>query len=369
MVMATSKVKVGVIGCGDISKIYLRNLPTFSVIEVVACADILFDRAKTRASEFNIKPMLVDTLLHNTGIDLIVNLTVPKAHAQVNLTALQAGKHVYTEKPLATSFEEGLKTVDLARENGLRVGSAPDTFLGGGLQTCRKLIDQGAIGYPIAAVAFMMGHGMETWHPNPEFFYKTGGGPMLDMGPYYLTALVSLLGPIRRITGSTRISFPERIVTSQANYGKRITVETPTHVSGLIDFANGTIGTIVTSFDVWGANLPRIEIFGSEGTLSLPDPNSFKGPVRLFQPGKDWQEIDIVHGYTDNSRGLGVADMAQASISGRAHRASGDLALHILESMLSFEKASRSGEHVLLQTTCDRPDPLPPNLLPGQVPE
>jgi predicted dehydrogenase len=275
---------------------------------------------------------------------------------------------VYAEKPFAIQKADGYQMLQLAREKGLRIGCAPDTFLGGGLQTCRKLIDAGAIGYPVAAVACMAGHGMETWHPNPEFFYKIGGGPMLDMGPYYLTALVSLLGPIRRVTGSAKASFPERIVTSQPNPGKRITVETPTHIAGVMDFASGAVGTIITSFDVWGANLPRIEIYGSEGSLSVPDPNTFGGTVKIFKPGKSWEETPLTHGYTQNSRGLGAADMAQAILTGREHRASGDLAFHVLEAMLSFEQASRSGSHILLDSSCDRPAPMPADLKPGEVP-
>ncbi len=366
--MAPKKLSVGVVGCGDISQIYLQNMHTFDVLTCKACADILPERAKARAKEFDIQRMPVEALLADPEIDIVVNLTVPKAHAEVNLAALKAGKHVYTEKPFAVQRSDGLRTIEYARQQGLRVGCAPDTFLGGGLQTCRKLIDEGAIGYPVAAVAFMLGHGMETWHPNPEFFYKTGGGPMLDMGPYYLTALVTLLGPIRRISGSTRISFPERLVTSKINYGKRINVETPTHIAGVMDFANGTVGTIITNFDVWGTNLPRIEIYGSEGSLSVPDPNTFGGPVKLFKPGKDWQEVEVLHGYTQNSRGLGVAEMAQAILSNRPHRAGGELAYHVLESMLAFEKASRSGGYVLLESSCDQPEAFPSNLQPGQVP-
>jgi predicted dehydrogenase len=367
--MANVKLKVAVVGCGDISKTYLTNLPTFKKIEVIACADVLPERASSKAKEFGIKPMTVEQVFADPEIDMVVNLTIPKAHAEINLKSLQSGKHVYAEKPFAIKKEDGIKTLLVAQDNNLRVGCAPDTFLGGGLQTCRKLIDDGEIGYPVAAVAFMAGHGMETWHPNPEFFYKTGGGPMLDMGPYYLTALVSLLGPIRRVTGSTKSSFTERIVSSQPNPGKRITVETPTHVSGVIDFANGTVGTIITSFDIWGANLPRIEIYGSEGSLSVPDPNMFGGTVKLLKPGKSWEEVPLTHPYTQNNRGLGTADMAQAILSSREHRASGELAYHVLETMLAFEKASRSGGHVLLESSCDRPAPMPTDLKTGEVPD
>ena len=365
--MAASNI-IGIIGCGDISKTYLKNLPGFENMKVKGCADIVHEKAESRASEFGLQAMSVSELLDDPEITFVVNLTVPKAHASINNAALSSGKHVYTEKPLSVNLEDAKASLILAKQKNLRIGSAPDTFLGGGIQTCRKLMDAGEIGYPVAAVAFMAGHGMENWHPDPEFFYKTGGGPMLDIGPYYLTALVSLLGPIRRITGSTKISFPERIVTSQANYGKHIIVETPTHISGIMDFANGTIATIITSFDVWGANLPRIEIYGSEGSISVPDPNTFGGPVRLFKPGAGWQEIELTHGYTQNSRGLGLADMASAVNSGRSHRANGELAYHILEAMLAFEKSGRSGNHVNLDSSCDRPEPFPVGLSDGKIP-
>jgi len=248
----------------------------------------------------------------------------------------------------------------LAREKGLRVGSAPDTFLGGGLQTCRKLIDDGAIGEPVAAVAFMTGHGPEGWHPDPEFFYKPGAGPMFDMGPYYLTALVSLLGPITRVTGSTRISFPERTIGSGPKHGQKIVVETPTHVAGVLDFAGGAVATIITSFDVWAANLPRIEIYGSEGSLSVPDPNTFGGPVRIrLARDKEWRDVPLTHVYTENCRGLGVAEMAQAIRTGRPHRASGELAFHVLDAMAAFEEASTSGRHVVITSGPPRVEALP----------
>ena len=344
-----SETRVGIIGCGNISGIYLTNCRKLPGLELVACADLDMRRAEAKAAEHGIRAATVDELLADPAIDLVVNLTIPAAHAEVNNRALAAGKHVYTEKPLATRRADGAATLALAREEGLRVGSAPDTFLGGGLQTCRKLIDDGAIGEPVAAVAFMTGHGPEGWHPDPEFFYKPGAGPMFDMGPYYLTALVSLLGPIARVTGSTRISFPERTIGSEPKRGQKIIVETPTHIAGVLDFAGGAVATIITSFDVWAANLPRIEIYGSEGSLSVPDPNTFGGPVRIRLAGdKEWREVPLTHGYTENSRGLGVADMAAAIREGRPHRASGELAFHVLDVMSAFEEASTSGQHVAI---------------------
>ncbi len=248
----------------------------------------------------------------------------------------------------------------MAEANGLRVGGAPDTFLGAGLQTCRQLIDEGRIGTPVGATAFMLGHGPEAWHPDPEFFYKAGGGPMFDMGPYYLTALTALLGPMARLTGSARVSFPERTIGSGAKQGQAIAVDVPTHVSGIIDFAAGAVATVITSFDVWGHELPRIEIYGTEGSLSVPDPNTFGGPVRVrHSADKEWQDVPLTHGYAENSRGIGVADMAYAIREGRPHRASGRLAYHVLEAMHGFHDASEQGKHYTMASTVERPAPLP----------
>ena len=367
--MTTPRINVGVIGCGTISKTYLQVMKTLEILDVVACADILPERAAARAAEFGVpKACSVEELLADPDVQIVVNLTIPRAHGEVGLAALEAGKSVYNEKPLAVEREEGRRLLQIASAKGLRVGGAPDTFLGGGIQTCRKLIDDGVIGEPVAAVAFMMSHGHETWHPDPDFYYQPGGGPMFDMGPYYLTALVSLIGPIRRVTGSARVTFPERTITSQPKHGQKIQVNTPTHIAGVLDFANGAVGTIITSFDVWPANLPRIEIYGTEGSLSVPDPNTFNGPVRLWKPEtKEWTEVPLTHGYTKNSRGIGVADMAYALRSGRPHRANGDLAYHVLDVMHAFLDASRENEHVQIASTCERPAALPVGLTEGEL--
>ena len=358
--MAITPVRVGIVGCGNISDIYLQSDQKFAAMKIVACADLEVARARAKAAQYGIRACEPAELLADPAIEVVVNLTVPQAHAAVALAALEAGKHVYNEKPLAIERADAERMLALARSKALLVGCAPDTFLGGGLQTCRALIDAGAIGTPVAATAFMVGHGPEGWHPNPDFFYQRGAGPMFDMGPYYLTALIGMLGPVRRVTGSAQISFAERTITSQPHRGEKIVVNTPTHVAGVLDFASGAVATLVTSFDVWHANLPRIEIYGSEGTLSLPDPNTFGGPVRLRLAGEpEWRDVELSHGYSANSRGIGVADMAYALRSGRPHRASGALAYHVLDLMHAFHDASREGRHVELASTCERPAALP----------
>lgn len=356
-----AQIRVGIIGCGNISEIYFKTLQTFDHIELAGCADLNGERAAEKAAKHGIRAYGVEELLADPTVSVLVNLTIPAAHAEVNRRALLAGKHVYVEKPFAVETADGLAVLALAREKGLRVGCAPDTFLGAGIQTCIGLIEEGAIGVPVAATAFMQCGGHESWHPDPEFYYKKGGGPMLDMGPYYLTALVAMLGPIQRVSGSARITFPERTITSEAKSGQRIQVEVPTHVAGTMDFASGAIGTIIMSFDVpGGQHLPRIEIYGSEGTLSVPDPNTFGGPVLLRRrTDKEFAEVSLAHGYAENSRGLGVADMAKAILTGKPHRAGGELACHVLEAMHAFGESSEAGAHIMLKTECARPEPMP----------
>ncbi len=366
------KINVGIIGCGAISNAYFKGCKLFPVLDVVACADIAVERAKAKAQEFNIpKSGTVDDLLHDPSIDLVVNLTIPAAHADVNLAALHAGKHVFCEKPFALTRDSGAEVLRIAREKNLRIGSAPDTFLGEAHQTCRKLIDDGAIGEPVAATAFMCGHGVEAWHPNPFFYYAPGGGPMFDMGPYYLTALVNMIGPMKRVCGSTKITFPERIARHKDVAGAKISVTTPTHLTGVIDFANGAAATVIMSFDIWAHHLPFIEVHGTEGSLSVPDPNNTFGNPLLRKAGEnEWREMPVTHtSYYGESygRGVGVADMAHAILSGRPHRANGDMALHVVDAMQAFDESSNNGRHITLTTTCDSPAPLPTGLAPGEI--
>lgn len=366
--MARRVLRAGIVGCGTISGIYLKNAPRFADFDIVACADIDLERAHARAAEYNIRGESVESLLAAPDIDIVINLTIPAAHYTVAAAAVAAGKHVYNEKPLTISLEEGRALVAAAAAKGVRVGGAPDTFLGAGIQTCRKLIDDGWIGTPVAASGYMLCPGHEFWHPAPEFYYQVGGGPMFDMGPYYLTALITLLGPVMQVTGSTRMTHPTRTITSKPQYGKKIDVEVPTHVVGVLDFTSGPIATLVTSFDVHFHTMPNLEIYGTHGSMIVPDPNTFGGPVKVKRVGEtEWREVPLTHGYADNSRGIGVADMANAIIEQRPHRASGELTLHVLELMHAIHTAATERRHIQTVNPCERPAALPLGLLAGSV--
>ncbi len=360
--------KAGIIGCGNISGIYLKNgQETFEILEITACADLIPERAQAQADQYGVdRACSVEELLADREIEIVINLTTPQAHFPVAMQAIEAGKSVHNEKPLTLTRDEGQQLLEAAEQQGVRVGCAPDTFLGGGHQTCRKLIDDGWIGEPVAATAFMLCHGHESWHPSPVFYYEVGGGPMFDMGPYYLTALINLMGPIRRVSGEARITFPERTITSQPLSGRTIAVETPTHIASTLAFESGAIGTLITSFDVWSHQLPRIEIYGTEGSLAVPDPNGFGGPVFVRRSGDaEWHPVPLTHEYAENSRGIGVADMAYALRSGRPHRANGTLAYHVLDVMQATLDAPQRGQHIDLESSCERPLPLPMGLRPG----
>lgn len=354
--MATP-LRIGVVGCGNICGIYIQNLSRYRSTQVVACSDLDDGRAQATAAQYGIPYALTTKdLLAHPEVDLVLNLTIPSAHASVAHAAVEAGKHVYNEKPLTISLEDGQQLVEKARAKGVRLGCAPDTFMGAGIQTCRKLIDQGAIGEPVACEAHMQCHGHESWHPSPEFYYQKGGGPMLDMGPYYITALVNLMGGVKRVAGISRATFPTRTITSQPKSGKTVEVETPTHITGSMEFASGAIGMVVQSFDVWHGNVAPLIVHGSEGSMLVGDPNSFGDSVQVRMRGdSEWQSVGLEHGFAENSRGVGVLDIAHAIQENRPHRASGDLALHVLEVMRAFTDSSESGQHVLMQTRAERP--------------
>lgn len=361
------KVKVGIVGCGKISGIYMENGLKFPILELAACADLDLGRAREQAERYGIPRVCTpEELIQDPEIELIINLTIPAVHADICLQAIEAGKHVYVEKPLTVSLEDGRRVLEAAKAKGLLVGAAPETFLGAGIQTALKLIREGAIGTPTSATAFMMARGHEHWHPDPEFYYAAGGGPMFDMGPYYLTALVQLLGPVSAVAGMTGKAFGERIITSEKKHGQVMQVDVPTHVAGTLRFQSGAIGTMIMSFDVFGGStLPNIEIHGTEGSMQVPDPNSFGGPVRYRRLGDpEWTEQPLLAGYDSNTRGIGPADMAHAIRGGRAHRASGEMAYHVLEAMWAFHLSSDSGTYYRMESDCPIPPPLPEGLDP-----
>lgn len=343
------KTRIGFMGLGAISGIYLENITNrFPDMEVYAVCDLIPERAISVQEKYGV-PRRYDTmhqLLADPNVDIVLNLTRPNEHYAVTKAALLAGKPVYSEKPLAATLAEGRELVALAKEKGLALGGAPDTFLGAGLQTCKKLIDDGYIGRPVAAAARMLCHGHENWHPDPAFYYQNGGGPMMDMGPYYLTALTNLLGSVTEVTSVAQKSFDRRVITSQPHRGEVIEVEVPTHVSGILRFASGAVGTITTSFDVYYPSQASLEIFGTEGTLFLPDPNCFGGPVKLLKPTDgEVREIPLCFDYRENSRALGLNGMAKALREGRVDFACDcTRTLHVLELL---EKLALAGTHTI----------------------
>lgn len=361
---------LGIVGCGNISGIYLTNVTTrFANLHLYAIADLIKSKVDYAMETYKAdKIMTFEEMCEDDNIDIILNITTPQDHYDICKRTLLAGKHSYVEKPLSLNIEQGKELVALAKEKGLLLGGAPDTFLGGGIQTCRKLIDDGFIGEPLGATAFMMCHGHESWHPDPEFYYKHGGGPMFDMGPYYLTALVSLLGPIETVAGMTKKSFETRTITSEPKRGNIVDVEVPTYVAGSLKFKNGVIANMITTFDVWESKLPCIEIYGTRGTLIVPDPNSFDGPVLLrTQADKGFKEIPLTHIHNQNSRALGLSDMAAHIDSGELHRANCNLTCHVLEAMCAFHISSDKSEYYKMTTTCERPRPLSQDLIDGVV--
>lgn len=349
--------RIGIVGAGNISGIYLKNLGLFPSTEVIAVADIDLERAKKVAGEAGVANALsTDDLLSHSDVDLVLNLTIPAVHGEIARRALEAGKHVYNEKPLAIDWNEAKGLVDLADSKGLKVGCAPDTFLGAGQQRVRAAIDGGKIGTPVHVQGFMLSGGPESWHPSPEFFYKRGAGPLLDMGPYYLTAFVNLFGPIESVTSATRATWSERTIGSEPLKGQKVSVETPTTLIAALKFRSGVIGQLTTTFDAPG-NFPNITVFGSEGTLTVPDPNNFDGPTRLKR-GSDEESLENALPFAINGRGVGVADLAASLGNGAPNRASGALALHVLEAMLGIIESGETGQRVQLTTNPERPAPL-----------
>lgn len=363
-----ASLNIGLIGCGNISDAYLTGAKGFPFVTILGCADINMDAATAKAEKYGLEANSVDSLLADPRIDIILNLTTPQHHVDVALSALRAGKHTYSEKPLGVSLSEAERLVDMAGDLGLRVGCAPDTFLGGAHQTARKLVDDGAIGTPVAGSAFMMVPGHEIWHPNPDFYYKYGGGPLLDMGPYYLTDLINLLGPIASVCGNAKSSYDTRTIGSGERLGETISVDVPTHISALLTFEIGAAVTLVTSFDVHKHEHNHIEIYGTKGSMVVADPNRFDGDILVSQGGGDWQKAAHTHKYDDgNYRIIGLADMAEAIIKQCPHRANLDLSLHVLEVMESIIVSAETGQTVTMNHQCKQPSPLQAQLPAGQL--
>lgn len=363
---------IGVIGCGNISAAYMRLAPLFRGITMRACADLSEEAAKARAEEFSLEARSIDDLLASDDIDIVVNLTVPNAHFAVSKRVLEAGKHVYSEKPFVLSADEGKALREIAEAKGLRVGSAPDTFMGGAHQLARKLVDEGAVGDIKSGTCFVQSPGMEMWHPNPDFFFQPGGGPILDLGPYYISNLVQLLGPVTRVTAMSSSAQDYRTITSQPRNGEKIKVETPTTIHAILQFESGAQVTYCASWDVWQHGHANMELYGLNGTLHVPDPNFFGGEVRMTQkaafanaPGWD-HPFAVANGVdgrgtpSANYRCAGLADMGAAILDGRDHRCSLDFALHVVDVMTGILTSGETGNAVDMTTTCTRPEALDP---------
>ncbi|GAB3398526.1 Gfo/Idh/MocA family oxidoreductase [Humibacter soli] len=361
-----SALRIGVIGVGNISAQYFAHIPSLPNLQLVAVADVNEERAREVAAEQGVRALTVDELLADDGIDAVLNLTIPAVHAAIGIRALEAGKHVYGEKPLALNPAEAEPMLALAVERGLRVGSAPDTVLGTGIQTARQVLDAGTIGEPIAAAIHWSAPGHELWHPAPAFYYQPGGGPLFDMAPYYLSSIVTLFGPIARVSGVATTSNRERTVATGPLAGQPIPVDVATHVSALLEHENGLTTTLTVSFDVWKSRAPLFEVFGTQGTLAVPDPNRFDGDVEIAPAAtREWETVPTSAGWADSGRGFGLADMARAIETDRPHRASGELAFHVLEVMDSILRAAADHAVIEIASTVERPAPVPLDSTPA----
>ena len=361
--------KVGMVGVGCISGIYLKNFAeVFQNIRLVAVCDLIRERAEQAQEKYNI-PKLYDTmeeLFADPEIDIVLNLTRPYQHYEVSKAALLAGKHVYSEKPLGADLAEGEELVALAKEKGLVIGGAPDTFMGAGIQTCRKLIDEGLIGEVVGGRCVMASHGVETWHPDPDFYYQRGGGPLFDMGPYYITALINLLGGIKSVYGYHRTAYQTRLITAKPHEGEIIQVNTPTHIESFLTFDSGVVVSMLTSFDVYNTKQTNIEIYGTKGTLYVPDPNCFDGKITFYNgETRQTEEYPLAFDYSKNSRCLGLADMAKSIETGNPSRTTCKQTFHVLEAMASIMKSAELQAPVALTSHFEREAPMDPTLPHG----
>ncbi|MFE6776289.1 Gfo/Idh/MocA family protein [Streptomyces sp. NPDC057702] len=359
---------IGLVGAGNISEEYVRTLHSTANVRPVQVASRTAARAQALADRFpGLRATTLSELYESSEVDLVLDLTLPQAHFSVSEAAIAAGKHLYGEKPLAVTTEEARLILDAARKAGVRVGCAPDTVLGTGIQTARRCLDAGDIGVPVAASAFMFTPGHERWHPDPEFYYRSGGGPLLDMGPYYLTALVSLLGPIVRVVGMSATPRAQRTIGAGPRAGTVFGVEVATHVTGVLEHEGGVLSTIIMSFDVWHSTLPRIEIYGTGGSLLVPDPNSFAGDVSISRAGSgSWDVVPVSGGYRGAARGVGVADMARAITGNVPHRANGEIAYHVLDVMECLLASARTQSAQVVGSRCERPAVVPLGARPAR---
>lgn len=374
--------RIGVVGCGMISEIYFQNIAKFDNLKVTAIADVIMERAEEKAKIHGGKAMTVDELMQSPDVDIVLNLTNPAFHYEIDMKALNAGKNVYSEKPLAATIEQGKEILATAKKKGLYVGCAPDTFMGARAATMRKMLDDGWIGEPIGATMFFMNCGMEMWHPNPEPWYKVGAGPVFDNGPYYAALLVNMFGPAKRICSVTGNGFKKRTITCGPKNGQEIDVEIPTYVTANIEFADDVIVTMILTFDVAASHLPALEIYGKEGTLSMEDqdpydgPNNYGGEISIrrredadfvYFPRAEgcsvtpWNKVPLIYGYTENSRALGLSDMAYAMEHGGSYRANGEFAYHCLEILHGILESGRTNTYYELQSTCEKPEVMKSN--------
>jgi len=364
----TKVLGVGIIGCGNISTAYLQLAGMFKGYKILAVADINSDNALAQSIKFDVRTETVDDLLAADDIDLVINLTIPAAHAEVSRKILQAGKHVYSEKPFVLTLAEAKDLAEIARTNNVRIGSAPDTFLGASHQLARHWIDLGSIGKVTHGAAVVMSSGMENWHPNPDFFFQKGGGPILDMGPYYICNLVQILGPVAKVTSFTGSAQESRTIRNGPRDGEAVPVETPTTIHAILSFESGAIITLLASWDVWASNHPIMELYGTEGTMNLPDPNFFGGDVTITKPASDpvtktWDHPFNVPNFEEtkaNYRGAGLADMALAIMQDRPHRCNDAFATHVVEVMTTILEAGETGQVMTMTTTCEKPESMDP---------
>ena len=351
--------RVGVVGCGVISRQYAEGAKAFDSFELVACADLDRSQAEALAEAHNLTVASVDELIEDPSIDVVLNLTPPGAHVTVIRACLEAGKHIYTEKPLATETADAAELIAEAGRLGLRIGCAPDTFLGSAYQAGRTLLDAGAIGEPLSVSAAVLVGGQETWHPNPDIFFADGAGPLLDMGPYYLTAIVSLLGPVARVAGFASTRTRERTIQIGPRAGEQFAVETPSHATAAMELESGVTANLVASFETNGQYVCDLEIHGTEGVISFPDPNGFDGPVRMRRGREGWQDVAFVARGDRDTRGIGLHELVEAIAAGRPERASGSLGLHVVDVARGILVSAAENRIVEIDSRASQPEAMP----------